>query len=210
MIAFMCRACGTQFEPSTEPPGVCPICRDERQFVPPTGQAWTTLPGLIADHMLTVKHEAGVLGIGCSPSFAIGQRALLVRAASGNILWDCISFLDTATVELLQALGGIAAIAISHPHFYTTMLEWSRAFGGIPIYLHAVDRQWVMRSGPEIVFWDGETKTVAPGVTLIRVGGHFDGSTVMHVGDGDGALFSGDMPQVLPDGRHVAFHAKLS
>ena len=30
----------------------------------------------------------------------------------------------------MNELGGIAAIAISHPHYYTSMVEWSRAFGG--------------------------------------------------------------------------------
>ena len=45
--------------------------------------------------------------------------------------------LDSATIALINGLGSLKAIAISHPHFYTTMVEWSRAFGGIPIHLHA-------------------------------------------------------------------------
>ena len=28
------------------------------------------------------------------------------------------------------------------------MVEWSRALGGVPIHLHAADRQWVMRADP--------------------------------------------------------------
>ena len=55
-------------------------------------------------------------------------------------------------------MGGIKAIAISHPHYYSSMVEWSRAFGGVPIYLHAADRQWVMRPDHAIVFWEGEIK----------------------------------------------------
>ena len=77
-------------------------------------------------------------------------------------------------------MGGISAIAVSHPHFYSSMVEWSRAFGGVPIYLHAADRQWVMRPDKGIVFWEGETRALGDGLTLIRCGGHFDGGTVLH------------------------------
>jgi hypothetical protein len=46
------------------------------------------------------------------------------------------------------------------------------------------------------------------GVTLIRVGGHFEGSTALHWAagaNGKGALLSGDMPQVVSDRRFVSF-----
>ena len=56
------------------------------------------------------------------PAFGIGQRALLVRTREGNILWDCVSLIDSDTVALIKALGGIYAIAISHPHYYTSMV----------------------------------------------------------------------------------------
>src|SRR3982074_3231289 len=80
------------------------------------------------------------------PAFGIGQRAILARTPAGNVLWDCLALIDDATVDLLKGMGGVAAIAISHPHYYTTMVEWSRALGGAPIYLHAADSQWVMRA----------------------------------------------------------------
>lgn len=208
MNAFICVTCGTQFAPSAAPPERCPICDEERQFVPPTGQAWTTLARLALTHMATFRDEAGILGIGTSPSFGIGQRALLVRTPAGNVLWDCISLVSSAAVELINGLGGLKAIAISHPHYYTTMVEWSRAFGGIPVHLNAADQHWVMRSDPCLDLWAGDTKELAPGVTLIRTGGHFDGGTVLHWATGAGgrgALLSGDLLQVVPDGKHVGF-----
>jgi glyoxylase-like metal-dependent hydrolase (beta-lactamase superfamily II) len=131
-----------------------------------------------------------------------------VRGPKANVLWDCLPLLDEAVVEALKALGGIAAIAISHPHYYSGMVEWSRAFGGVPIYLHAADRQWVMRPDKAIVFWEGETRQLAEGLTLVRCGGHFDGGTVLHWAGGaggKGALLSGDILQVVPDRRHVSF-----
>ena len=208
MDAFICTACGTQYAPGEKPPPQCTICEEERQYVPPAGQSWTTLKALAAGRFNCWReHEPGVIGIGTQPSFAIGQRALLVRTPHGNVLWDCIALLDEATVTIVKALGGLAAIAISHPHFYTTMVEWSRAFGGVPIHLHAADRQWVMRPDPAVQFWDGDTKSIGQGLTLVRLGGHFDGGTVLHWADwseGRGVLLSGDILQVVPSG-HVSF-----
>jgi hypothetical protein len=149
-----------------------------------------------------------VIGVGTQPSFAIGQRALIVRTPDGNILWDCIAMLDPATVTLIKGLGGLKTIAISHPHFYTTMVEWSRAFGGIPIYLHADDQQWIMRPDSSIKLWTGETLTLAPEVTLIRCGGHFRGGSVLHWargGDGHGILCSSDIATVTMDRKFLTF-----
>ena len=158
MQAFICTACGTQYPPSETAPPRCTICEDERQFVPLAGQSWTTLPALAATRFKAWRqHEPGIIGIGTQPAFAIGQRALLILTPHGNILWDCISLIDAATVALINGLGGLKAIAISHPHFYTTLVEWSRAFGGVPVHLHADDRRWVMQPAPCIELWQGET-----------------------------------------------------
>jgi hypothetical protein len=154
------------------------------------------------------EHEPGLIGIGTQPTFAIGQRALLIRTPAGNVLWDCISFVDAATVTLVNALGGIKAIAISHPHFYTSMVEWSRAFGDAPIHLHAADRGWIMRPDPAIKLWEGETLTLIPGVTLVRCGGHFPGGTVLHWAQGAGgrgALCPGDITAVDTDRKSLSF-----
>jgi glyoxylase-like metal-dependent hydrolase (beta-lactamase superfamily II) len=154
------------------------------------------------------RYEPGLFGIATVPGIGIGQRALLLRTPRGNVLWDCIAFFDDSTVEIVEALGGIAAIAISHPHYYTCMVEWSRAFGGAPILLHSGDREWVMRPDPAIEFWEGETKEIFPGVTLIHVGGHYTGATVLHWGSdasGKGALLSGDTVQVVGPDKTVSF-----
>src|SRR5262245_10618154 len=121
MPAFICTACGTQYPPSSGPLAECRVCEDERQFIPPSGQRWTTLDALAVDHLNAFRqHEPGLIGIGTRPQFAIGQRALLVCTPNGNVLWDCISLIDEATVTLIKGLGGLKAIAISHAHFYTS------------------------------------------------------------------------------------------
>jgi hypothetical protein len=209
MPNFICTTCGTQYAESSQPSVACHICAEPRQYIKVSGQQWTTLDRLRLTNRNSVKlEEAGLIGIGVEPHFAIGQRALFLRSAAGNILWDCVSLLDQAVVECLRALGGVSAIAISHPHYYSSMVEWSRAFGGVPIYLHADDRQWVVRPDDAIVFWEGDTKQLGGGLTLIRCGGHFAGGTVLHWpsgADGRGALLSGDIIQVVPDRKHVSF-----
>src|SRR5437763_5571568 len=91
MLASICVTCGTQFAPSAEPPPACPICLDERQYVGPGGQQWTTADELRETHHSRVEEiEPGLVGIGVEPSFAIGQRALHVEL----LMWDCVRFVD--------------------------------------------------------------------------------------------------------------------
>jgi hypothetical protein len=205
----ICETCGTQFPGAEGTPPSCPICNDSRQYVGERGQRWTTLAALRTTHKNDLrKQEPGLWGIGIEPGFAIGQRALLVQAPEGNILWDCISLVDAATVDAVDELGGVAAIAISHPHYYTAMVEWSRAFGSVPIYLHADNRRYVVRPDPAIEFWQGETLALQTGLTIIRIGGHFEGFQVLHWAngaEGRGALLSGDQPYVTSDRRWVSF-----
>jgi glyoxylase-like metal-dependent hydrolase (beta-lactamase superfamily II) len=209
VTAWICTTCGTQYAPSVRPPDGCPLCQDERQFVNWDGQKWTSLVELQRSHQNLVKAQGpGITGIGSTPKFAIGQRALLVQTSGGNLLWDCISLIDDPTAEAVQALGGISAIVISHPHYYSSMVEWSEKLGNVPIYLHADDRQWVLRLSPNIVFWKGEQEKLFGNLTLIRCGGHFEGGTVLHWADGEegaGALLTGDIIQVVQDRRFVSF-----
>jgi len=208
MEAFICSTCGTQYPPSDAPPPSCPICSDVRQYVPLTGQAWTTLAKLKLTHQNYYRRlQPDLYAVATQPKVGIGQRALLVKSPAGNVLWDCLSLVDDATVDILRAFGGVAAIAISHPHYYTTMVEWARAFD-CPVWLHEDDRAWVMRDDPAIRYWSGDTASLPGGMTLVRVGGHFEGGTVLHWPQGSagrGALLSGDILQVVPDRRHVAF-----
>src|SRR3954469_13989732 len=197
----VCVTCGVQFAGPSE---TCPICADPRQYVPVTGQRWTTLEALRETHANDVRDEAGLTGIGTTPQFAIGQRALLVPYGTSNLLWDCITLLDDATAEEVERRGGLALIAISHPHYYSAMVEWAHRFD-CPIHLHAADAEWVMRPDDAIERWEGETLGLGHGLTLIRGGGHFPGGTILHRSDGAGALLTGDIIQVIPDRGHVGF-----
>ena len=205
MPAFICATCGVQFAPSETTPSRCPICEDERQYVGWKGQTWTTLEEIRRDHRNELTdEERSLTSILTIPTFAIGQRAFLVQTSAGNILWDCISCLDEATVDAIKQRGGLQAIAICHPHFYGSCVEWSEAFGGVPIYIAAADRQWVMRPSRHIVFFEEDEIEPLAGLTLLRLGGHFEGSTVLHRpggAEGRGVLLSGDTVAVGMDRR---------
>jgi glyoxylase-like metal-dependent hydrolase (beta-lactamase superfamily II) len=209
METFICVTCGTQYPPSAAEPNNCPICEDDRQYIGHDGQRWITFKALQQSHRNAFTQvDEHLTAIRTEPNFAIAQQAHLIETPSGNVLWDCISLVDHATVAEIERRGGAKAMAISHPHFYSSMVEWSRALGDVPIYLHADNQPWVMRPDSAVSYWNGETKELLPGVTIVRCGGHFPGSSVLHwaAGAGDkGALFTADTINVVADRRWVTF-----
>lgn len=209
MPTWFCATCGVQYGSSETAPAECPICLDERQYTGANGQQWTTTEQLARAHHNRFENiEPNLIGIGTEPTFAIGQRALLVRTPQGNILWECTPLLGDTTIELVRALGGIQFIALSHPHLVSACVDWSRAFGDAPIYWHADDRQWAMRNEGTHKFWEGDSCKLNDAVTLVRCGGHFPGSTVLHWAngaDGRGVLLTGDTIMVVSDHRFVSF-----
>lgn len=206
---FVCVTCGAQYALSADPPASCEICTDSRQFVGLSGQQWTTLEKLREGHTnVFTPEERGVHSIHTTPAFAIGERALLIQSAQGNVLWDCVTLIDDSTIAAIRRLGGIDAIAISHPHYYTTMVEWSLSFNNAPIYLHEADRPWVQVQSENIKFWSGATMQLRDDISLVHTPGHFDGFQVLHWregAEGCGVLFSGDQPQVCMDTNWLSF-----
>jgi glyoxylase-like metal-dependent hydrolase (beta-lactamase superfamily II) len=209
MEHYICKTCGTQYAAAMTAPDRCRVCEDDRQYVGWHGQEWTTLAEMRAQGYRNEVRplEPGLFGIGVEPVFAIGQRSLLVVTPEGNVLWDPVSYMDERTIAQITGLGGIQAISVSHPHFYTSMVEWSHAFNRAPIYLPVADRTWVMRPDPVIKVYEGAL-ALFPGVTLVQCGGHFPGSAVLHWAEGArgrGALLTGDTIMVVQDRRYVSF-----
>jgi hypothetical protein len=207
MPAWICTTCAVQQADAATPPQHCPICVDERQYVGWDGQQWTS-PEDLADHYRTElrEEEPNLLGVGMSPAFGIGQRALLVCTPDGNVLSDCIALIDDAARQRIHALGGIDVIAMSHPHFYGAHIDIADAFDARVLIPNA-DRQWIQRPSRRIEHFE-DTATPVPGVTLARIGGHFDGAAVLHwpAGSGGrGALLTGDTITVVQDRSWVSF-----
>lgn len=45
----------------------------------------------------------------CSAGASVGQRAQLVQTPDGNLLWESLSVIDEAAVDLIRARGGLRA-----------------------------------------------------------------------------------------------------
>ena len=208
MTLWICATCAVEYPDTDQPPKTCPICSDERQYVRPSGQRWTTLAELeAADHRGSLTEiEPGLLGVDITPSVGIGQRALLVQTPAGNLLWDPTGYVDDDLAAQVSSAGGIAAVAASHPHMFGAQIEWSHRCGGVPVYVSADDSGWLQRDDPVVREWREPTE-VLPGVTLHRIGGHFPGSAVALLtgSGGRGVLLSGDTVACTPDEHWVSF-----
>ncbi len=210
MTKYICSTCGVQYPESAHTPSLCPICEEERQYVPSGGQSWTTHEELEHNgryQNVIMKEEEGLYSITTSPKLGIGQTAYLIVENGFNILWDCLTYLDQETIDFIRSIGGIDAIALSHPHYYSRQVDWAETFDS-PIYIHRDDQEWVMEQSKYIKFWDGEEQELSSGVALHRLGGHFKGGAVLHWNKGDhgkGVLLTGDIIQVVQDTNWVSF-----
>jgi hypothetical protein len=211
--AWICRTCGNQYPPTAQPPPQCRVCSDDRQYVPDDGQSWTSLAELATEGHRAVwaDVEPGIRELTVEPAIGIGHRGLLVDTPAGGVLWDPPGFLDDAAVEVVRRSGGLAGVARSHPHLCGVQIEWSARFPGpdgrgAPVWIPRRDAAWVLRPDDAVRLWDDRAE-VAPGVTLVRCGGHFAGSAVLHVAGaagGRGALLVGDTVMVLPGNRRIS------
>jgi hypothetical protein len=204
MANKICMTCGTEF-PSKDQ-DVCPVCNDDRQYVPETGQAWTTREQLSGNYAVLIRQPGQRLyELKVSPSFAIGQRAFLILSPAGNLLWDCIPLLNDATIDFIKARGGLKAIAFSHPHYYSTMNHWAEVFN-CPIYIHKNDAPWIMYAGSHISLWEGTEKPLWDNIRIINIGGHFPGSSILHVPafSPQGTIFCGDTLYISRSKKHIA------
>ncbi|KAI9932822.1 hypothetical protein ASPWEDRAFT_166474 [Aspergillus wentii DTO 134E9] len=209
---LICTTCGVQHS-TTDNLSSCKICDDPRQYIPASGQSWTTLTTLHSkkthhnEFLPDKNHPNALITIHTVPRFAIGHRALLCRTPSGkNLLWDCLTYLDEESITHINSLGGIHAIVISHPHYFGAALHWADTFA-CPVYLAGEDAEWVMRrdkSELRLVFWEGREMVPLydePGMVVIKTGGHFPGSAVLWWrGLGGGKLLVADSIAVVPSG----------
>ena len=204
---WICWNCGVEHEPSVNPPESCVLCSDDRESITHKPQRWTTLAQLQGTFTnVFTPLDPGIIGIRTEPSFGIGQEAYLLNAGDGNVLWECLGYVDPATVRALEMHGRLSAIVISHPHFLGSVVEWSEIFGGVPVYIHSDNMPWVPRKSSSVEFWTGDRKQVGASLKIIRTGGHFPGSCVLHQStDGMTNLFTSDTILPVEDRRWVSF-----
>src|SRR5690606_30258984 len=94
----LCATCGVENDTGEQ---VCTICADERQYLPPGGQRWTTLAELAAAgcRVEVTEREPDLYALHAVPRADIGQSAMLVRTPGGNLLWEVPGFVDDAALE---------------------------------------------------------------------------------------------------------------
>lgn len=207
MTIWTCATCAIEHPDTIDPPQVCEICSDERQYVPASGQRWTTRDELAAEgfRITVAELEPGLHAVETIPELGIGQRGLLVQTKHGNLLWEPPGFLDNAGIDVIHALGGVAVVAASHPHLTGSSIQWSHAFGHVPVYVADADRQWIRRPDPVIRLWAG-VEELLPGLAMHQFGGHFAGSSMVHWpagAQGRGALLAGDTIGIGRDRKSV-------
>src|SRR6478735_8457035 len=208
MTIWFCPTCGHEYADTPQPPERCAICSDDRQYILPEGQRWTTLEALQVDRSAAITEmEPDLYGITVTPKVGIGQRPLLLQTPNGNLLWEPQGFVDDALVMALHELGGVAAIASSHPHLTGASVTISHLFGGVPVYWAEDDRRWAGHPDEMIHHWR-DRQEVLPGLTLVQCGGHFPGSAVLHWdagAEGRGVLLTGDTIRVNADRKTLSF-----
>jgi glyoxylase-like metal-dependent hydrolase (beta-lactamase superfamily II) len=198
-----------QYTEQENPPARCSNCSDERESMTHKLPRWTTLKEMAGKYRnVFTPLGDGVNGICIAPPFGIGPEVFFIQTATGNILWDCLAYLDQQTLDQIQSLGGLSAITISHPHMLGSVVEWSHALGNVPVYIHEDNRSWMMRPDPVVQWWQGEKLELNSSFKLVRIGGHFPGSCVLYWKEGAagrGALFTGDGILPVEDRRWVSF-----
>jgi len=201
----ICYTCGTLY-PLAYPSKDCLICNEERQYVPQGGQVWVTQEELAARHKnKIIKLNDRLFEIVITPGFAIGQRAFLVLSESGNVLWDCIPLLCEETIRFITSKGGLDAIAFSHPHYYSNMSDWATTFD-CPVYIHEDDAEFIVYKSDYIHLWQGEELSLCDDLKLVNIGGHFKGSSILHISDMSvkGTILSGDTVYLSLSKKHYA------
>ncbi|WP_102707092.1 MBL fold metallo-hydrolase [Terribacillus saccharophilus] len=209
MENYICQTSGVQYGESKDHPLQCTICEEERQYVNKEGQQWTTLNELANSKSyknVMKDEEEGLFSIKTEPGFGIGQNAYIVQDGSFNLLWDCITYLDEHTINNINSMGGLHAIALSHPHYYSTQVEWAENFN-CTIYIHEDDKDWVTRKSDRIKFWSGESLELTERIILQRIGGHYKGATILEwrkQSNNHGVLLTGDIIRVVADRNWVS------
>ena len=206
-MIWICETCAVETADVDDPPEVCAICDDERQWVPEGGTRWTTLEKLRADgtRIVITEVEPDLWGLRADPGVGIAQQTMVIRTPEGTLLFDAVGYIDDEAVEFVRGLGPTLAVAASHPHMYGVQTQWAEALDA-PVLLADRDSEWLRRTD-RVEFFD-DRREVAPGLTLHRVGGHFRGQTVVEWAtgnEGKGVLLAGDAIFTNPDRKTVSF-----
>lgn len=208
---FACANCGF-WQHHFAPPD-CPVCTDVRNDLPADG--WRFLPEdeVARTHEGNAREVApGLWAFTTTPTLGLGCTGWLLVREGGNIGFEAAPWYTPAMLACIEALGGIAVLAASHVHGYGALFQLQREFAA-PLAIHTRDLQ--LTKALRVTWPFDEPVELAPGYTLIPVGGHYAGQVALHDAPSR-RLFCGDMFKVdQVEGRstalssHKAFHKDI-
>ena len=209
MEHYICITCGTQFAETAGAARALPDLRG-RAAVRRPRRAALDYAGETAARPPQRDHAggAGADRIGTEPKFAIGQRALLVRTPRRQ---RALGLRHAARRRRPRrgprARAGIGAIAISHPHYYSAMVEWSRAFGARRSTCTTPTASGCMRPDPASLLGGRDTaaRRRADADPLRRPLRRRPGAALGGRCRRQGGLLTGDIIQVMQRPQRVSF-----
>ena len=211
---YACANCGF-WQLYFAPPPDCPVCTDVRNDLPEDG--WRFLPEayVASSHQGEARQIAPDLwAFTTSPALGLAGTGWLIVRDGGNIAFEAAPYYSGAMLARIRELGGIAILAASHVHGYGALFQLQREFEPAVVAIQREDLQLTKAFAVTAPY--DETLTLAPGVTLHQIGGHYAGQAVLHDLPGR-RLFCGDMFKVDQDEQarsvalssHKAFHKNI-
>ena len=196
LTRWICTNCGF-WQRFFARPSSCPVCLDHRH-VPPE-ERWEFLSADEADartETLWAELEPGVWRFTSSDPLGIGPAGYLVEHPGGNVFWDGAPWLSDAALAHLEARGGVAWLAGSHPHAYGALWRVAEAFSP-EVALHRGDLPWATAFDVTWPF-DDDGLALHDDVRIHHTGGHFAGHAVLHLASAR-ILLCGDALKFLLD-----------
>ena len=211
---YACENCGF-WQAYFAPPPDCPVCTDVRNDLPEEGWSFLHEDEARARFEGTVTEVAdGFYEARTTPNLGLAGAGWLTVRDGVSVAFEGAPYYSPAMLDAIEAAGGIAVLSGSHAHGYGALWQLQERFA--PDMLAIQKDDLAMTKAFRVTRPYDERLTIADGMTLHHVGGHYEGQAVLHDAVA-GRLFSGDVFKVdqHEDGSvralscHKAFHKQI-
>ena len=139
--------------------------------------------------VLVTRHRHGeVFYCGWASKRSFGACSWLICRPDGNVMVDVPRW-SAPLARRIEALGGLAAIVLTHRDDVADHARWARAFGA-ERWIHGADAEAAPEAERRM---EGEApRLIGDGLRLIPTPGHTAGSMCLQLGEQRAVLFSGD------------------
>ena len=180
MPHYVCENCGFWQRYFAPGPPDCPVCRDYRHPLPPTGWQFST-PADVGGRLTVQWAEVlpGIWQFWNEPQVGIGSRGyLIVDAEHGNVAFEGAGYYNAAALNFIRSLGGIRYLSASHCHVFGALWQLVEAF--MPEVVMQQDELPFCQAFR--VSWPYEDRAeLHPGAVLYHTGRHTPGHAVLHL-----------------------------